>query len=72
MWLSFLLLAPTGEAHIARYFWQRRVDDLFKVDFFVVDVEERLARAEARFAIAQRPRRLVAVQWLDIEHLERL
>jgi hypothetical protein len=63
---------PTGKAHITRHLGQRRVDDLLKIDLLVIDVEQRLARAEASLAIAQRTGRFVTVERLDVEHLQRL
>lgn len=65
-------LGPTSEAHITRHLGQRRVDDLLKVDLLVINVEERLARAETSFTIAQRTGRLVTIERLDVEDPEGL
>ena len=62
----------TGECYFAGYFGQWRVDELFKVDLLVLDVEERLPRPQRGLAKAQRPCRIVSVQRLDLQHAQRL
>lgn len=39
------------EGDFAGYFWKRRVDELFEVGFFVIDVVEWLPGAEGGFAV---------------------
>jgi hypothetical protein len=50
-----------GEGHFARDTWERSVDELLEVGFFVLDVEQWLTRAEGCFAILEDAGRLVAV-----------
>lgn len=61
----------TCEVHIARNFWQWRIDQLFEIHFLVLDVEKWLTRSQARLSKSQWSRGIIAVEGLDIQHLER-
>lgn len=65
-------VSSTGEAHIPRHLGERRIDHLLKVYLLVVNIEERLTRAQARLAIPQRSRRFVSVKRFEVEDSEGL
>ena len=60
----------TCKVHIARHLGQGRVDELLELHLLVLDVEERLAGPHAGLAVAQRARRVVAVQRLHVQDAE--
>lgn len=61
----------TGKTHVARHLGQRRINELLEIHLLILNVEQRLPRPQARLAVPQRPRRIVPVQRLDVERLER-
>lgn len=62
----------TRKRSLPRYLWQRRINQLFKINLVVLHIKQRLARADRRFAKLQRARGLVAVQRFDIQCAERI
>ncbi len=62
----------TGHGSLPGHFRQRRVDQLLEVHLLVLDVEERLAGADGRFAEPQRADGLVPIQRLKSKRLQRL
>ena len=59
-----------GEGDLSWDLGQWGVDELLEIDFFILDIVQRLARAQRSLAEAQRTGRFVAVERLHIEHLQ--
>lgn len=60
----------TSKVHVSRHSRQRCIDQFLEIHLFVLDVEQRLARSQARLAIPKGPRGIVAIQRLGVQDLE--
>jgi hypothetical protein len=62
--------ARTCECDLSWHLGERRVDELLEIHLLVLDIVQRLARAQRGFAEAQRAGRLVAIERLYVQYFE--